>query len=252
LTIQNDDALFENLASASSALGVPLSDSQVGEVKDFCQSIIEYSIHTNIVGKAEMSVLLQDHVLDSLSLVPFLLKSNGGIESGTLIDIGSGAGFPAIVLAIAMPQASVTLIESAGKKCRFLEQVISTLKLKKRVTALSARAEEVGHDLDYRARFDWGTARAVGTFDMTAELIMPFLRIGGHFFAQKSFAQKNEEAERAKKCLPVLGGKLSDVKSLDDTILGKSRVLLIAQKLEITPAPFARVFTKIKSDPLVK
>lgn len=252
MTTQNDDALFENLTSASSALGVSLSGSQLDEVKDFCQSIIEYSSHTNLVGKAEMPVLLQDHVLDSLSLVPFLLKSNGGNESGNLVDIGSGAGFPAIVLAIAMPQAQVTLIESAGKKCRFLEQVIKTLKLKDRVSVLSARAEEVGHDLDYRGRFDWGTARAVGTFDMSAELIMPFLRIGGHFFAQKSFAQKNEEADRAKKCLPLLGGKLSDVKSLDETILGKSRVLLIAEKREITPAPFARVFTKIKSEPLVK
>ncbi len=252
MTIQNEDALFENLAAASIAVGVSLSKSQVDEVTNFCQSIIEYSSHTNIVGKASMPVLLQDHVLDSLTLVPFLLKSNGGNESGKLIDVGSGAGFPAIVLAIAMPKAQFTLIESAGKKCRFLEQVVKTLNLKNRVTVLSARAEEVGHDLDYRGRFDWGTARAVGTFDMTAELILPFLNIGGHFFAQKSLAQKDDEAARAKKCLPLLGGKLSDVKTLDETILGKSRVLLIAEKREITPAPFARVFTKIKSEPLVK
>jgi 16S rRNA (guanine527-N7)-methyltransferase len=252
LTTQNDDALFEELVSASSALGVPLNDQQVGEVKTFCQLIIEYSSHTNIVGKAETSVLLQDHVLDSLALVPFLLKANSGNGAGKLIDVGSGAGFPAIILSIALPQAQVLLIESAGKKCRFLEQAVKTLKLKDRVTVLSARAEEVGHDLDYRGRFDWGTARAVGTFDMTAELVMPFLRIGGYFFAQKSFAQKEEEAYRAKKSLPLLGGKLSDVRTLDETILGKSRILLIAEKKEITPAPFARVFTKIKSEPLVK
>jgi 16S rRNA (guanine527-N7)-methyltransferase len=252
VTTQDNDGLYEELAAASTALGIPLTGRQVDEVKIFCQAIIEYSSHTNIVGKAEIEVLLRDHVLDSLALVPHLLRANGGNAAGRLVDIGSGAGFPALVLSLAMPEAEVTLIESAGKKCRFLEQAVKYLKLNDRVEVLSARAEEVGHDLAFRGRYDWGTARAVGTFDMTAELILPFLRMGGCFLAQKSYAQKDEEAYRAKKCLPLLGGKLSDVRTLDEAILGKSRVLLIAEKVEITPAKYARVFTKIKSEPLVK
>jgi 16S rRNA (guanine527-N7)-methyltransferase len=246
----NEELLLDELDQKSSALGIDLDGGQRSAIKAFCLGIIEYSSHTNLVGKAEFPVLIREHVLDSLSLVSHLVETNAKKGTCRLVDVGSGAGFPAMILSIAVPTLKATLIEASGKKCRFLLETVQSLKMQDRVTILAARAEELGHEPAHRNKYDWGTARAVGTFDLSAELVMPFLSVGGRFIAQKSLSQKDDELRRAQLCLPKLGGKLSEVCELDLNTSGKPRMLMVAEKMENTPSIYPRVWSKIKSRPL--
>ena len=122
------------------------------------------------------------------------------------------------------------MIEAVGKKCRFLEDAITKLALEERVRVLNGRAESLAHAPKQRSAYDFGSARAVGNFDMTAELIVPFLKRGGFFIAQKSISQLSEEEERAHLCLSKLGCALETVVKLDKDALGKERVLIVAQE----------------------
>lgn len=193
--------LVESFVSDIEQIGLAIAPEQVAQMLHFCQLIADYSKHTNLVGNPDIAVLLKDHVLDSLTLVPFIRKAlseNPQRKSSHLIDFGTGAGFPAIVIAIACPELYVTMIEAVGKKCRFLEQACTALGLAKRTNIYNERAELLAHDVNFRNRFDFATARAVANFDITAEVLLPFLRIGGIFLAQKSILQVPEE----EKCAP--------------------------------------------------
>jgi 16S rRNA (guanine527-N7)-methyltransferase len=245
--------LVENFVSDIQQLGVSITPEQVAQMLHFCELIADYSKHTNLVGNPDISILLKDHVLDSLTLVPFICKSlteNPQRKSSHLIDFGTGAGFPAIVIAIACPELYVTMIEAVGKKCRFLEQACVALGLVKRTNIYNERAELLAHDVNFRNRFDFATARAVGNFDITAEVLLPFLRIGGLFLAQKSVSQVPDEQIRATCCLPKLGGVLTGIENLDANILGKPRALLLATKQSPTKGLYPRAWGKIKAAPL--
>ncbi len=232
------------------ALGIVLSDQQIIKLAEFCRLIGQYGEHTNIVGNADLSVLLNDHVLDSLALLPVVKKYSIDVEQPALLDVGSGAGFPAIVLALAMPTLKITLVEANGKKCRFLAAAVGDLAIGSRTTICHARAEELAHDSLHRAAYDLATARAVADLDLTAEIAAPFLRRGGIFIAQKSAAQLPEQERRASICLPKLGCELKSVEHLDSSVLGKERVLIVALKTGETDPLYPRVWNKIKEKPL--
>jgi 16S rRNA (guanine527-N7)-methyltransferase len=245
--------LVENFVLDIEQIGVSIAPEQVAQMLHFCELIADYSKHTNLVGNPDIAVLLKDHVLDSLTLVPFIRKKlaeNPQRKSCHLIDFGTGAGFPAIVIAIACPEIYLTMIEAVSKKCRFLEQACAALGLAKRTNIYNERAELLAHDVNFRNRFDFATARAVANFDITAEVLLPFLRIGGVFLAQKSISQLPEEQMRATRCLPKLGGAFTGVENLNESILGKPRALLFATKQSPTKGLYPRSWGKIKVAPL--
>jgi len=153
-------------------------------------------------------------------------------------------------LAIVAPQLEITLVEASGKKSRFLRESSQLLALGDRVTVCTARAEDLAHDPAYRERYGLATARAVGTFDLCAELVMPFLSIGGAFFSQKSKAQEAQERGNAELSLPKLGGRLQTIHSLSNAILGKEKIVMEARKTSPTPSLYPRTWTKIKNAPL--
>jgi 16S rRNA (guanine527-N7)-methyltransferase len=246
------EGLWQDFLNKALELGVVLNSEQLNQLEVFCTRVQDYSRHTNIVGSSKIECLLYDHVLDSLSLVPILRTSSllDSTSSIPLVDVGSGAGFPALVLAIAVPELHVTLIEASGKKSRFLREASQGLCLTNRVTVCTTRAEELGHDRGYRERYRIATARAVGTFDLCAELVMPFLAINGVFLAQKSKAQEEAELAMAELCLPTLGGRIQVVHSLTNKILGKEKIVFQAQKVSSTPNLYPRTWVKIKNAPL--
>ena len=229
---------------------VSLDAAQIEAIEQFCHMIARYQEHTNLVGSADLAVLLNDHVLDSLTLLPIISAYNATQGSLRVVDLGTGAGFPAIVLAIAQPLLKVTMIEAVGKKCKFLEDATTRLGLSSRCLILNARAEKVAHEREHRAAYDIGCARAVGSFDLTAELVLPFLTAGGLFIAQKSAAQLTQEQERARYCLPKLGASLQAVIACDESVLGKAKVLMVARKTEPTAPLYPRAWNQIKAHPL--
>lgn len=237
-----------------------LAEESLASLYAYCQALQRYNEHTNLVANSEMSVLLKEHLLDALNLLPWIRKQLTQLTEGVkgteelrlehpvkkLIDIGSGAGFPGMVLAIAAPWLQVTLVDSIGKKCRFLESTCEELELGKRVEVLCERAELIGHDRRFREHYDFATARAVAALPMVAELCLPFLKSGGFLLAQRSKKQALLEVGEAEAYSAKLGGKLQDTVYFEPDLLGREFALLILMKVKTTPRIYPRSAAKMK------
>lgn len=237
-----------------------LGDSAESALLKYCCALKEYDSHTNLVANSDLQVVLKEHVLDSLRLLNLIkssFKAKFALQEGSpesseknslkLVDIGSGAGFPALVLAIAMPNLKVTLIESIGKKCRFLESVAQELDLK-RVRVICDRAEILGHERNLRERFEIATARAVGALPVVAELCIPFLKTGGVLLAQRSKRQALEEASTADAYASRLGAELEDTIHFEPDILGREMSVLLIKKTKSSPQRYPRSAAQMKGD----
>ena len=179
------------------------------------------------------------HFYDSLLIEKYLDKNI------SFCDVGSGAGFPGMVIAIARPDIKVTLIEPTLKRCNFLNEVIALLDLKN-VTVLNERAEAAVIDL--RESFDVVTARAVAYLDILSELCVPFVKINGLFIAMKG-AKGHEELEISKKALKKLGAEIETVENLNDEIMGE-RMNILIRKTTPTPLKYPRNYGRINKTPL--
>jgi 16S rRNA (guanine527-N7)-methyltransferase len=231
-----------------SGLGLEPTEEQLEQLGAFCLELQKYNEHTNLVSKSDPESLVLGHLVDAWTLVPLIHAE--AIDKPSLVDIGSGAGFPGFILAIAVPTLKVTLVESIGKKSRFLEETAEALTLQERITVLTLRAEEVGSKSQYRNRFDFATARAVGPIDVIAELTVPMLRLQGVLLAQKSLKQVEEERPRAKLALPELGARLRDIYAVDREVLRRDNVVLVVEKTAGTPGRYPRTPAQIKKHPL--
>ncbi len=166
-------------------------------------------------------------------------------ENALVCDVGSGAGFPGLVLAIARPDIKVTLIEPTTKRTNFLSEVVAMCELDN-VTVVNGRAEDVIEDL--RESFDIVTARAVAYLDILSELCMPFVKVGGLFIAMKG-AKGEEELEESKKAIKILGGELQSIDTMDISELGE-RINLNIKKTSKTHTKYPRNYGRIKKTPL--
>ncbi len=245
---------IEWLMPRASALCVILSEEQKQLLSAYCEQLADYNSHTNLVSDASPKTLVADHILDSLSLVKYIddykqRQSKIG-KNLRLIDIGSGAGLPGMILGIVLPYLEVTLVDSIGKKVRFLEAFVESRGLNQRIHPICERAEELGHHKQYRERFDLATGRAAGSFDLIAELAIPLLRKNGELFSQKSQAQLEESTHQAAKTLPKLGSKIRKSDLLDANILGKERAIIVIEKLSPSAATYPRSWAQMKTSPL--
>jgi len=196
----------------------------------------EWNARVNLTGDAAFDSLLDKHLMDSLT--PLTV---GGllIENASVIDVGSGAGMPGIPLAIVRPDLRITLLDSLKKRVGFLDAAISALGLKN-VTAVHARAEDAAHDVRYRERFDAALARAVAALPVLAELLLPFVRIGGTWLAYKG-PTVDDELAAGQAAAKALGGGALDVLAVAVPYLPEYRHCLAAgKKLFSTPERFPR------------
>ncbi|NLY52330.1 MAG: 16S rRNA (guanine(527)-N(7))-methyltransferase RsmG [Firmicutes bacterium] len=193
------------------------------------------------IPKEEMG---DKHFLDSLSvlLVPQVR------EAWKLIDIGSGAGFPGIPLKSACPNMEITLVDSLGKRIKFLKAVVENLGLKD-VTCQHARAEELGQDPGHRERYDAAVARAVAALPVLCEYLLPLVRVGGVAVAMKGPSGK-QEVKEAERALKVLGGEADDVVEFN-LPGGDERQLVVIRKVKPTPREYPRRPGIPQKNPLV-
>ena len=234
----NHQALLENLQTFS----VSCTPTQVDQLETYAKLLVEWNQKMNLTAITSPDGIAVLHFADSLSfLSAFPLQGNEKI-----LDIGTGAGFPAIPLKIACPNASFTLMDSLNKRLTFLNEVLSTLSLS--ATLIHGRAEEQGQDKKMREQFDVVTARAVASLQVLAEYALPFVKVGGHFVAMKG-PSCNEELEAAKNAITTLGGKVKKVVpfTLSD---GSIRHIAIIEKVKNTPATYPRHGSKITKKPL--
>ena len=228
------NALVEGLP----ALGLTLSDETVRRLCDFGNAVVEQNQVMNLTAITEPAAVGKLHLLDSLTVL-----SVADLEGKTLIDVGCGAGFPGVPLAIACPGAKVTLLDSLGKRMNWLETVLPGLGVSAR--CVTARAEEAV--AEHREQFDFATSRAVARLNILLELTAPYVRLGGAVIALKGAAAR-EELEQARNAVKKLGLKVEQIR--DFSIDGATHSVIVLRKVAHTPPQFPRRYAKIKQSPL--
>ena len=196
----------------------------------------------NLTAITEKDEVYRKHFLDSLEIV----RAIDNKEKYTLCDVGSGAGFPSIPLAIVDSNVNVTIIDALNKRIKFLNDLTSKLGLSN-VEALHRRAEDYVKEVG--ASFDIVTARAVARLNVLVELCLPLVKVGGKFIAMKG-SSGQEELEEAKKGISILGGKIINVIDVVLPDEEEKRQLIIIYKEKETPKKYPRSFAKIKERPL--
>lgn len=215
-------------------MGVELNDTQVQQFIKYHEILVEWNSFMNLTGITEYEEVVQKHFVDSLALC----KSIDISKVHTLIDIGTGAGFPGVPLKIAYPHLKVTLLDSLQKRIKFLNEVISQLKLEN-VETIHGRAEDFAKPSMKRESYDVCVSRAVANLSSLSEYCLPYVNLGGYFIPYKS-GKVDEELEESKKAVFLLGGKIEkEVKfSLPDSDI--SRSLIKIKKVSATPKKYPR------------
>lgn len=226
------------LTAGLPGLGVALTEEQTDTLCQFGQRLIEKNTVMNLTAITEPEAVAQLHFLDSLTV----LKA-WDCRNKTILDVGCGAGFPGVPVAIAEPTAKVTLLDSLQKRMNWLSEVLPELGVS--ATVVPARAEE--YALSRKETFDVVTSRAVARLNILCELCLPFVKPGGAFLALKG-AMTSEEVEEAGHAISVLGGRVRDI--LDFPVADAIHRIVVIEKVRPTPGQYPRKFAKIKQSPL--
>ena len=218
----------------------PTSD-QLQSLEIYKNMLQEYNQKFNLTAiKTDEEIYLK-HFYDSLTLT----KSFNLNQELKLLDIGTGAGFPGLVLKIFFPKLEITLLDSNNKKITFLNNVINKLNLKN-ITCISGRAEELS---DYfKESFDIITSRAVAHLRILSELSLPFLKVGGHFLPMKGSFEA--EVEESRKTITILGGTIKDIITFHLPVENSARSIIVVEKTSQTSNEYPRVYDKIIKKPL--
>ena len=232
------DKMLSALADGLPQLGLSLEEDIQNQLCGFGRAMVKQNEVMNLTGITEDEAVAKMHLLDSLTVL-----STADLAGKSLIDVGCGAGFPGVPLAIACPTASVTLLDSLGKRMKWLEEVLPTLGVK--AECVTARAEEAV--ATRRESYDFATSRAVARLNILLELTAPYVKVGGAVLAMKGSAAKEELAECAN-AMKKLGLKLEEVKEYP--IDGTAHAVIVLRKVSPTPAKYPRRFAKIKQSPL--
>jgi len=220
------------LADTAAAWGLPLDPNQLRQFARYTDELLAWNAHINLTAITDRQAIYVRHFLDSLALARFW-----GPPPATLVDIGTGAGFPGVPLKILHPPLAVTLIESVGKKAAFLKHLIAILGLEQ-VRVVTGRAETFGHDPGERERYDLATARAVADLRVLAEYALPLLRVGGRLLAPKG-AGAEREIEGARRAVALLGGTIEPVVPIELPGV-EPRSLVVARKVAPTAPRYPR------------
>ncbi len=230
------------LKNGAAAFGAEIDDDMLRQLFRYKGLLLEWNEKMNLTAITDDKEIILKHFVDSLSIVPYIK------EAGSLIDVGTGAGFPGIPLKIVLPSLDTVLLDSLEKRVGFLGTAISELGLEG-IKAVHMRAEDAGKSAEFRERFNAAAARAVASMPVLLEYCLPFVRTGGVFIAMKG--SSTEEISMSEKALEILGGKIEEVKefTLPDTDIKRS--IVIVRKLRQTPTKYPRKAGKPSKEPLV-
>lgn len=227
-----------------SSIGITLEEKQKQQFDDFYEMLVEWNKVMNLTGITEYEEVNEKHFVDSLSIV----KAIDIRKVETVIDVGTGAGFPGIPLKIAFPHLNVVLLDSLNKRIKFLDAVIDKLGLEN-IKTIHGRAEDYAKQSEYREQFNLCVSRAVANLSTLSEYCLPYVKTGGMFIPYKS-GEIDEEVNASKKAIHILGGKLNDVIKfqLPGTEIGRSFVVI--DKVQNTSKKYPRKAGLPSKEPL--
>lgn len=222
-----------------------IKEDQALKFDQYYKMIFEWNEKINLTAITDESEAAYKHFIDCLACFKC-----GKISPGAkIIDVGTGAGFPGIPLKICDPTLDVTLMDSLNKRITFLNEVINGLSLKA-ITAVHARAEELGKNKKYREKYDICVSRAVANLASLSELCLPFVKTGGYFLSMKG-PKADEELKNAERAIELMGGKTEDIFRYDIADEEYKRNMVIIKKISETPVRYPRKAPKPVKEPLV-
>jgi 16S rRNA (guanine527-N7)-methyltransferase len=224
------------ISSVSNQLRPPLTRDQLRLLETYSTRLLEENRRANLTGERDREAIYRRHFAESFAILAAL--ETGGFLASPAIDIGSGAGFPGLPITIARREIELTLVESNGKKARFLEAIAEELGLT-RVRVIQGRAEDLARDAELREQFPVAFARAVAPLRELLELTLPFLTVGGTLAAPKGSGAARE-AREAATALSVLGGEVVSAEPLQLPQGGAPLKLIIVRKMASTPERYPR------------
>ena len=231
----------EHLSFLSKKLNIDLSKEQIDAFLKYYELLIEWNEKINLTAITEYEEVCLKHFVDSMSIVNAFssFKEAEKFFSGkTLIDVGTGAGFPGVCLKILFPQIKITLMDSLDKRIKFLNEVISSLSLEG-ISTVHARVEDAARTAEFREMFDFSTARAVASLPVLSEYCIPFVKKGGFFIAYKS-EKVLEEISLSSNALSLLGGNIESEYSFSLPDSDLQRTILFIRKENKTPDKYPR------------
>lgn len=225
-------------------LNIQINEIQKKQFDTFYSMLVEWNKVMNLTGITEYEAVIEKHFVDSLSIVNIFDLS----EINTVIDVGTGAGFPGIPLKIAFPHLKITLLDSLNKRIHFLDSVIDELKLDG-IYTIHGRAEDFAKKDDYRERYDLCVSRAVANLSTLSEYCLPYIRVGGMFISYKS-GDVDDEVLESKKAISILGGKLDNVVKFQLPGTDINRSFIKIEKIKNTGKKYPRKAGLPSKEPL--
>lgn len=233
---------YDLMKKETDALGLELDQYALDRFDTYAERLVRWNNHVNLTAITDPDDIVVKHFADSL----YVLKYINPTKNQSLVDIGSGAGFPGLPILIVRPNIEVNFVDSVGKKLAFIKDVLRTNGLIGNVT--HKRAEDMGKEWEFREFYDYATARAVAPLNVLCEYCFPLVKVGGVFVALKGSGGK-EEVQNAQNAIKVLGGELVKFEeySLSN---GDKRSIAVIKKISQTPTKYPRKAKKIDTKPL--
>lgn len=231
--------LVEKLA----CINVELPESKIRDFFTYMEELVEWNKKINLTAIVEMSDIIDKHFVDSLTISQYIN------DNESIIDVGTGAGFPGIPLKIARDNLKIDLLDSLNKRVNFLNEIIDKLELKN-ITAIHSRAEDESSKKEKRESYDVAVSRAVANLPVLLEYLLPFVKLGGKCICMKGM-NIEEEVNNSKKVLKELGGEIEEVKKLQLPNTDATRNIIIVRKIANTPKKYPRKAGTATKNPIM-
>jgi len=222
----------EKMNEKSKNLSIDFSVEQISKFYKYMNMLIEWNEKINLTAIIEPNDIILKHFIDSITIYKDIK------DDSSVVDVGTGAGFPGIPLAIMNESLKITLVDSLNKRLIFLQEVINELNLKN-VELVHARAEEFGQNKKYREKFDVATSRAVANLSTLSEYLIPLVKLNGKIVCMKA-SEAEEEIKQAKKAINVLGGTIKNIEKFNLPQSDIGRTIIIIEKNRNTPNKYPR------------